>query len=96
MIKKPKRKMLGAGFFGDDDFDGGDEAFSRSAEAVEEVLNSLEDMGFDKGLIIGGALTQVVMRLVLVSPNPSVAIGLLSSCMTNAALAAELEENIIN
>ncbi len=63
--------------------------FHTAADLAVEMLEEFNAMGLIQGPAIGGALTQLITQLLIVSPDTPSAIGLLSSCMTNAAAHAE-------
>tara|TARA_B110000879_G_scaffold211737_1_gene305377 strand:+ start:205 stop:498 length:294 start_codon:yes stop_codon:yes gene_type:complete len=63
--------------------------FYTAAELAAEMLEEFNTMGLAQGPAIGGALTQLMTQLLIMSPDTSSAIGLLSSCMSNAAAHAE-------
>jgi|TARA_R110000822_G_scaffold78474_2_gene188004 hypothetical protein len=67
--------------------------FQTAADIAAEMLEEFDTMGLAQGPAIGGALTQLITQLIIVSPDTPSAIGLLSSCMTNAA--AHAEESLI-
>jgi hypothetical protein len=64
------------------------EDFLQAVECTHELLKEFEEMGLNKGAAIGGSLTHLLSHLIAVSPDPATALGLLSSCMTNAAINA--------
>lgn len=63
--------------------------FFEAAECTAELLMEFEAMGLEKGPALGGALTQIITHLIAVSPDTPSAMGLLSSCIGNAAQHAE-------
>jgi hypothetical protein len=63
--------------------------FFEAAECTTELLMEFEAMGLEKGPALGGALTQIITHLIAVSPDTPSAMGLLSSCIGNAAQHAE-------
>ena len=64
------------------------EDFFHAIECTMELLKEFDEMGLNKGAAIGGSLTHLISHLIAVSPDPATALGLLSSCMTNAAINA--------
>jgi len=63
--------------------------FFHAADCTAELLAEFDAMGLDKGPALGGALTQIITHLIAVSPDTPSAMGLLSSCITNAAQHSE-------
>ena len=62
------------------------EDFFHAIECTMELLKEFDEMGLNKGAAIGGSLTHLIAHLIEISPNPATAMGLLSSCMTNASV----------
>ena len=52
-------------------------------------MEEFDAMGLGKGPALGGALTQILTHLIAVSPDTQTAMGLLSSCISNAAFHSE-------
>jgi hypothetical protein len=62
--------------------------FDYAGNEMNALLDQLEKDGFDTGAVLGGALTALLFRLVVQSPDGSTAIGMLSSAMHQAASIA--------
>ena len=69
----------------DDDLE---KQFDYAGNEMNALLDQLETDGFNPGAVLGGALTALLFRLVVQSPNGSTAIGMLSSAMHQAATIA--------
>ena len=63
--------------------------FAEAADCTADLLMQFDEMGLDKGPALGGALTQIIHHLITVSPDTTSALGLLSSCIQNAACTAD-------
>ena len=63
--------------------------FFDAAECTADMLADFDQRGLEKGPALGGALTQIITHLIAVSPDTPSAMGLLSSCIANAAQHAE-------
>jgi hypothetical protein len=63
--------------------------FFEAAKCTADMLADFDQRGLEKGPALGGALTQIITYLIAVSPDTPSAMGLLSSCITNAAQHAE-------
>lgn len=63
--------------------------FFEAAECTADLLAEFDQRGLEKGPALGGALTQIITHLIAVSPDTPSAMGLLSSCITNAAQHAD-------
>lgn len=63
--------------------------FFEAAEQTADLLAEFDQRGLEKGPALGGALTQIITHLIAVSPDTPSAMGLLSSCIANAAQHAE-------
>ena len=63
--------------------------FFEAAEETADLLAEFDQRGLEKGPALGGALTQIITHLIAVSPDTPSAMGLLSSCIANAAQHAE-------
>jgi len=63
--------------------------FFAAATATVAMLEEFQAQDLNAGAAIGGALTQILTHLIDVSPDASSAMGLLSSCLTNAAFQYE-------
>lgn len=64
------------------------EDFFHAMERTAELVADLEKMGLERGAALGGALTHLLAHLIAVSPDPQTAMGMLSSCISNAAFNA--------
>ena len=62
--------------------------FDYASDEMNAMLDEMEKDGFNTGAVLGGALTALLFRLVVQSPNGSTAIGMLSSAMHQAATIA--------
>ena len=67
--------------------------FFEAANLSLIMLEEFHSRDLNAGAALGGALTQILTHLIEVSPDASAAMGLLSSCMTNAAFQAETAED---
>lgn len=65
------------------------EDFYTAAECTYELIEEFEEMGLSTGPAIGGALTQLLSYLIATAPDSQTAMGLLSSCITNATLHSD-------
>ena len=63
--------------------------FLTAAECTQELLEEFDAMGLGKGPALGGALTQIITHLIAVSPDTQTAMGMLSSCISNATFYTE-------
>ena len=61
------------------------EDFFHAVDCTAELLQEFDTMGLEKGPAIGGALTQIIAHLIAISPDTASAMGMLSSCISNAA-----------
>tara|TARA_R110000796_G_scaffold22846_7_gene65812 strand:- start:4707 stop:4976 length:270 start_codon:yes stop_codon:yes gene_type:complete len=62
------------------------EDFFTAAKMMAVIIEEFESQEMQAGAAISGALTQLLSHLISVSPDVPAAMGLLSSCMTKAAL----------
>ena len=69
----------------DDDLD---KQFDYAGNEMNALLDQLETDGFNPGAVLGGALTALLFRLVILAGDGSTAIGMLSSAMHQAATIA--------
>jgi hypothetical protein len=70
--------------------------FNLAGEEINAMLDEMEQDGHDIGAVMGGALTALLFRLMVQSPDNSTTIGMLSSAMNQAAVIAaayEVEED---
>ena len=65
------------------------EDFMTAAECTLDLLEEFDAMGLGKGPALGGALTQILTHLIAVSPDTQTAMGMLSSCISNAAFYSD-------
>lgn len=63
--------------------------FEHAGDETHELIEGLEDEGLNAGAVLGGAITALMFRLIICSPDAATAMGLLSSCMANAASMAD-------
>jgi|14BtaG_2_1085337.scaffolds.fasta_scaffold18871_4 hypothetical protein len=66
--------------------------FLHAAECAEELIKEFDRQGIDRGSALGGILTETISHIISGSPNPAVALGLIASCITSAAVATELDD----
>jgi len=66
------------------------EDFVCAMDCAEELLEEFEAMGLQTGPALGGALTTIITHLIAVSPDTPTAMGMLSSCITNAAFSIDI------
>jgi len=66
-----------------------EEDFFTAAECVQELLEEFNSVGLREAPALGGALTQMLTHLIINSPDTQTAMGLLSMCLSNAAIKAE-------
>ncbi len=64
--------------------------FFTAAEFAKGLIEEFDSMGLNKGAALGGALTQILTHLIAISPDTPTAMGLLSSCISNAALRSAM------
>jgi hypothetical protein len=68
--------------------------FNLAGEMIDEVLDDFEASELDAGAALGGAMTALVFRIILSSPDASTAMGMISSSMASGArLAAHFEDD---
>ena len=65
-----------------------DKDFNLASDMMNELLDDFENSDMQAGAAIGGALTAILFRLILSSPDESTTLGMLSSAMNHAAVAA--------
>lgn len=68
------------------------EDFFQASDLTAELIEEFDNLGLDIGPAIGGALTQMIAHLIATAPDANTAMGMLSSCMSNATLNAETTE----
>ena len=71
-----------------------EEQFDYAGNCMNELLDQLnEDDELNAGAVLGGALTALVFRIIVSSPDSSTAIGMITTAMASGArIAAEYEE----
>ena len=69
--------------------------FNRAGDQINALLDEMEQDGHDIGAVMGGALTALLFRLMVQSPDGNTTMGMLSSAMNQAAVIAA-EYNMIN
>ena len=62
--------------------------FDLAGEEMNAMLDEMQQDGHDIGAVMGGALTALLFRLMVQSPDNSTTMGLLSSAMNQAAVIA--------
>lgn len=62
--------------------------FDLASDMMNELLDDFDHSGMQAGAAMGGALTALIFRLILSSPDESTTLGMLSSAMSHAAVAA--------
>jgi hypothetical protein len=65
------------------------EDFVSAMDFAEQMLDEFEAMGLQTGPALGGALTTIITHLIAISPDTPTAMGMLSSCITNAAFSID-------
>ena len=63
------------------------EDFFTAAECAYDLLQEFEEMGLSQGPALGGALTQIISYLLAYAPDTHTAMGMLSSCISNATVS---------
>jgi hypothetical protein len=69
--------------------------FNIAGDQINALLDEMEQDGHDIGAVMGGALTALLFRLMVQSPDGNTTMGMLSSAMNQAAVIAA-EYNMIN
>ena len=70
--------------------------FDFAGDQMNALLDEMEQDGHNAGAVMGGALTALLFRLMVQSPDNSTTMGMLSSAMNQAAVIAaayEVEED---
>ena len=62
--------------------------FNYAGEEMNALLDELEQDGHNAGAVMGGALTALLFRLMVSSPDTNTTMGMLSSAMNQAASIA--------
>ena len=65
------------------------EDFVSAMDFAEQMLDEFEAMGLQTGPALGGALTTIITHLIAISPDTPTAMGMLSSCITNASFSID-------
>ena len=65
-----------------------DKDFDWAGEQMNSLLDELEAEGVNIGAAMGGALTALLFRLMVQSPDSNTTMGMLSSAMNQAATIA--------
>ena len=69
--------------------------FNIAGDQINALLDEMEQDGHDIGAVMGGALTALLFRLMVHSPDGNTTMGMLSSAMNQAAVIAA-EYDMIN
>jgi hypothetical protein len=69
--------------------------FNIAGDQINALLDEMEQDGHDIGAVMGGALTALLFRLMVQSPDGNTTMGMLSSAMNQAAVIAA-EYDMIN
>ena len=67
--------------------------FNYAGEEMNALLDELEQDGHNAGAVMGGALTALLFRLIVSSPDNTTAMGMLSSAMGQASFIAASYEH---
>jgi hypothetical protein len=62
--------------------------FGIAGDQINALLDEMEQDGHDIGAVMGGALTALLFRLMVQSPDGNTTMGMLSSAMNQAAVIA--------
>jgi len=62
--------------------------FDFAGDQMNALLDEMEQDGHNTGAVMGGALTALLFRLMVQSPDNSTTMGMLSSAMNQAASIA--------
>ena len=62
--------------------------FDYAGDQMNALLDELEQDGHNAGAVMGGALTALLFRLMVSSPDSNTTMGMLSSAMNQAAVIA--------
>jgi hypothetical protein len=62
--------------------------FNYAGDQMNALLDELEQDGHNAGAVMGGALTALLFRLLVSSPDTNTTMGMLSSAMNQAAVIA--------
>jgi len=81
-----KLKKHGSESLSDSEAEQCKEDFFYACDCTAELLEEFSARGLQIGPALGGALTQIIAHLIMVSPDTTAAMELLSSCINNATL----------
>jgi hypothetical protein len=62
--------------------------FDFAGDEMNALLDEMEAEGYNAGAVMGGALTALLFRLMVQSPDTNTTMGMLSSAMNQAAVIA--------
>ena len=62
--------------------------FDFAGDQMNALLDEMEQDGHNAGAVMGGALTALLFRLLVSSPDTNTTMGMLSSAMNQAAVIA--------
>lgn len=62
--------------------------FDFAGDQMNALLDEMEQDGHNAGAVMGGALTALLFRLMVSSPDTNTTMGMLSSAMNQAAIIA--------
>jgi hypothetical protein len=62
--------------------------FDFAGDQMNALLDEMEQDGHNAGAVMGGALTALLFRLMVSSPDSNTTMGMLSSAMNQAAVIA--------
>jgi len=62
--------------------------FNYAGDEMNSLLDEMEAEGYNAGAVMGGALTALLFRLMVSSPDTNTTMGMLSSAMNQAAVIA--------
>ena len=62
--------------------------FNYAGDEMNALLDEMEAEGYNAGAVMGGALTALLFRLLVSSPDTNTTMGMLSSAMNQAAVIA--------
>ena len=65
-----------------------EEDFDYAGDQMNALLDEMEQDGHNAGAVMGGALTALLFRLMVSSPDSNTTMGMLSSAMNQAAVIA--------
>lgn len=62
--------------------------FNYAGDEMNALLDEMVAEGYNAGAVMGGALTALLFRLMVSSPDTNTTMGMLSSAMNQAAVIA--------